>query len=129
MSVRDLCPLYLRSKRVFVQGASRVGSAHPWSRRARVQRRVLIWDVAFVYVLRCADGSLYTGAALDVAARVRRHQSGRASRYTRARLPVRLVWHCERATWGEALREEHRIKKLRRSDKLRLIRARRRANR
>lgn len=72
---------------------------------------------AFVYILRCADGTLYTGAAKDVAARVRRHQAGRASRYTRARLPVALVWSRACATWGDALREEHRIKKLRRAQK------------
>ena len=74
--------------------------------------------MAFVYILRCRDGSLYTGAAKDVAARLRQHQAGRASRYTRARLPVALLWSRNVATWSAAMREEHRIKQLRRSDKV-----------
>jgi len=68
--------------------------------------------VAFVYILRCGDGSLYTGVAKDLAARLREHRAGRASRYTRAHLPVTLLWSREVATWGEALREERRIKNL-----------------
>ena len=72
-------------------------------------------------MLRCGDGSLYTGIAKGLAARLRQHQEGRASRYTRAHLPVTLVWSRECATWGEALREEHRIKQLRRLDKEALI--------
>jgi putative endonuclease len=79
--------------------------------------------VAFVYILRCRDGSLYSGVAKDLAARVRRHQAGRASRYTRTRLPVALVWWREVAGWGAALREEHRIKTLRREAKEALIAA------
>jgi putative endonuclease len=77
--------------------------------------------VAFVYILRCGDGSLYTGIAKDLQARIRQHQEGRASRYTRAHLPVTLVWSRTLATWGEALREERRIKKLRRAGKEALL--------
>ena len=77
--------------------------------------------MAFVYILRCRDGSLYTGIAKDVAARFRQHQAGRASRYTRARLPVALLWSRRVVTWSAALREEHRIKRLRRSDKLAFV--------
>jgi putative endonuclease len=77
--------------------------------------------VAFVYILRCRDGSLYTGIAKDVAARLRQHDAGRASRYTRSRLPVALAWSKGMASRGEALREEHRIKRLSRAEKLRLI--------
>jgi predicted GIY-YIG superfamily endonuclease len=77
--------------------------------------------VAFVYILRCADGSLYTGSAKDVMARLRLHQAGRAARYTRGRRPVMLLWTCECASWGEALREEHRIKRLRRRLKEALV--------
>lgn len=76
---------------------------------------------AFVYVLRCGDGTLYTGVAKDVSARLRQHEAGKASRYTRAHLPVVLVWSCECATWGDALREELRIKSLSREEKERLI--------
>ena len=74
-----------------------------------------------MYILRCRDGSLYTGAAKDLAARVRRHEAGAASRYTRARRPVVLVWSRRVRSWGRALREEHRIKRLKRREKEALV--------
>lgn len=77
----------------------------------------------FVYILRCGDGSLYTGAAKDLDARLLLHESGRASRYTRAHLPVVLVWSCQVETWSEALQEEHRIKQLTRPEKEALVSA------
>ena len=76
---------------------------------------------AWVYVLRCRDGSLYTGAAKDVQARLRQHQAGRAARYTRARLPVALVWSRPCPGWSAALRAEARIKRLRRRQKEALV--------
>ena len=80
----------------------------------------------FVYILRCADGSLYTGIAKDVARRLAEHAAGRASRYTRVRLPVALAW-CRRVrTWSRALKEEYRIKRLPRAGKLEIVRASRR---
>jgi putative endonuclease len=78
-----------------------------------------------VYILRCGDGTFYTGVARDLAARLRRHQEGKASRYTRARRPVTLVWWHEVGSWSEGLREEHRIKQLRRCDKEALMAERR----
>jgi putative endonuclease len=78
--------------------------------------------VPFVYILRCADGSLYTGAAKDLKRRLAQHRAGRASRYTRARLPVQLVFEKRVRTWSRALREEHRVKRLSRTQKLDLIR-------
>jgi predicted GIY-YIG superfamily endonuclease len=75
----------------------------------------------FVYILRCRDDSLYTGVALDVSRRLLEHQAGRASRFTRARLPVALVWTRRVRSWSAALRTEYRIKRLTRSAKLRLI--------
>jgi putative endonuclease len=75
----------------------------------------------FVYILSCRDGSLYTGAAKDLEARLRQHETGKASRYTRARLPVRLVWSRRVRTWGGALREEWRIKQLTRREKEALV--------
>lgn len=75
----------------------------------------------FVYLLRCRDDSLYAGAAKDLSARLREHQLGKASRYTRARLPVELVWSRRVATWSRALREEHRIKRLTRREKQALV--------
>ena len=74
-----------------------------------------------VYILRCRDGSLYTGSAKDLEVRLRLHAEGRAARYTRGRRPLALVWSREVASWSEALREEHRIKRLRRADKEILI--------
>ena len=77
---------------------------------------------AWVYVLRCRDGSLYAGAAKDVQARLRQHQAGRAARYTRARLPVELAWSRPCASWSAALRAEARVKRLRRGQKDALLR-------
>jgi putative endonuclease len=74
-----------------------------------------------VYILRCRDGSFYTGAAKQLKARVRKHEAGTASRYTRARLPVELLWSRRVRTWSRALREEHRIKQLSRRDKEALV--------
>ncbi len=78
---------------------------------------------AWVYMLRCADGSLYTGWSNDVARRLERHRAGKASRYTASRLPVELVYQAAVADRGAALREEARIKRLRRAAKLSLIAA------
>jgi putative endonuclease len=75
----------------------------------------------FVYLLSCRDGSLYAGAAKDLRARLREHEAGRASRYTRSRLPVRLVWSRRVRSWSRALREEWRIKQLTRREKEALV--------
>jgi putative endonuclease len=77
--------------------------------------------VAFLYMLRCGDGSLYTGIALDLQRRLAQHLAGRASRYTRSRLPVELVWSREVESWSAALREEARIKRLSRARKEALV--------
>lgn len=77
----------------------------------------------FVYILRCRDGSLYTGITTDVSRRVQQHQTGCASKYTRARLPVTLSWTRQVESWSQALKEEHRIKALRRDQKEALLRA------
>jgi len=75
---------------------------------------------AFVYLLRCGDGTLYCGWTNDVERRLEQHQAGRASRYTRSRLPVEVVWSKPMASRSEAMREEALIKRLSRSEKLRL---------
>ena len=77
--------------------------------------------MAYVYLLRCRDGSLYTGATRDVARRVGQHQAGSASRYTRSRRPVALVWSVAVRGWGRALRLERRVKRLSRREKLGLL--------
>jgi len=76
---------------------------------------------AWVYMLRCGDGSLYTGWSTDVHARLARHRSGRASRYTASRQPVELALALPMADRGAAMREEARIKGLDRAAKLALI--------
>jgi predicted GIY-YIG superfamily endonuclease len=75
----------------------------------------------FVYIVRCADRTLYTGIARDVHGRVRAHNTGTGAKYTRARLPVRLVYHEVAPSRGAALRREYAIKRLRAKDKRRLI--------
>ena len=76
----------------------------------------------FVYILKCRDGTLYTGSAKLLEARLRAHQAGKGARYTRGRLPVTLVWHTETDTWSAALKLEYRIKSLDRTAKNALIR-------
>lgn len=66
----------------------------------------------FVYLLECADGSLYCGATSDPSRRLAVHASGRGARYTRARLPVRMVFLEETPDRSHALRLEHAIKRL-----------------
>lgn len=74
-----------------------------------------------VYILRCADRSLYTGVATDLAARLAKHNAGKAAKYTRGRLPVQLVYQETAHSRSRALKREHTIKRLSRAAKLRLI--------
>lgn len=74
-----------------------------------------------VYVLRCADGSLYTGITNDLDRRLAAHRAGTASRYTRSRRPVRLVYRERRRSRSAALKREAAIKRLPRAAKLRII--------
>jgi predicted GIY-YIG superfamily endonuclease len=75
-----------------------------------------------VYLVRCGDGTLYTGATNDLPRRFAAHSSGKGARYTRGRGPLVLAWSEEVADRSAALRREHQIKRLRRSEKLRLVR-------
>jgi predicted GIY-YIG superfamily endonuclease len=77
----------------------------------------------WVYMLRCADGSLYTGWTVDVHRRLALHRAGKASRYTASRRPVELAWARQLPDRGAALREEARIKQLPRAEKLALVAA------
>lgn len=72
----------------------------------------------FMYVLLCADGSLYTGYTVDVARRLAQHQAGRASKYTRTRRPVQLCGHWEFPERKAALQAEYAFKQLTRREKL-----------
>jgi putative endonuclease len=78
-----------------------------------------------VYIVRCADGSFYTGVAVDVARRVDEHNGAgkRGARYTRSRRPVTLVYQVSAANRSAACKREYRIKQLTRPEKLALIRA------
>lgn len=76
---------------------------------------------AFVYMLRCKDGSLYTGWTNDLEHRLAMHSSGRGAKYTRGRGPLELVYSEELPDKEAALRRECAIKKLRREQKLALL--------
>lgn len=76
---------------------------------------------AYTYILRCADGTLYTGWTNDLEKRLRAHNEGHGAKYTRARLPVHLVYFETFATKQEALKREAAIKKLSRPRKEALV--------
>ena len=75
----------------------------------------------FVYILECNDNSLYTGITNDLEKRVSAHNSGKGAKFTKARLPVRLVYREPYKTKGDSLKREFEIKKMKRTEKLDLI--------
>lgn len=75
----------------------------------------------YVYIVECADRTLYTGIALDPLNRVDKHNKGAGAKYTRARRPVRLVYTEKALGRSEASKREYQIKQLRRQQKLDLI--------
>ena len=77
----------------------------------------------FVYILRCGDGTLYTGVTDDVQRRLAAHRAGKGAKYTRGRGPPELVYTQEQPDKSAALRREFQIKKLTRPQKERLISA------
>ena len=78
----------------------------------------------YVYLLRCGDGSLYCGWTTDLEARVEQHSLGRGAKYTRSRLPVKLVWYETYEDRHEALSREWHIKRMSRTEKENMIRKR-----
>jgi predicted GIY-YIG superfamily endonuclease len=70
-----------------------------------------------LYVLKCRDNTLYTGITIDVSRRVQQHNSGTASRYTRSRLPVRLIFSEPCRSRSQALKKEYAMKRLSRKKK------------
>ena len=76
---------------------------------------------AYTYLLRCADGTLYCGWTDNLEKRLAAHNSGKASKYTRSRLPAELVYYEVFETRQEAMSREARIKRLSRREKLDLI--------
>ena len=77
-----------------------------------------IW---WVYILRCSDGTLYTGITDDVERRLKAHNSGKGAKYTRGRGPVKLIYREEQPDKSAALKREIAIKKLSRTEKLTLM--------
>lgn len=75
----------------------------------------------FTYIVKCADGSFYTGWTTDLDRRIETHNSGKGAKYTRPRLPVVLVYYEAFATKEEAMRREAAIKKLSRQRKEELV--------
>lgn len=75
----------------------------------------------FVYILKCADGTLYTGWTNDLEKRLKAHNSGNGAKYTRSRRPVELVYHESFETKEEAMKREFALKQLSREEKLALI--------
>lgn len=78
-------------------------------------------DLWYVYILQCGDSTLYTGITTELQRRLEQHNSGKASRYTRARLPVKLLYSETTSNRTEAQKREYEIKQLTRREKLALI--------
>jgi putative endonuclease len=81
-------------------------------------KKAIQWHI---YILRCADKTLYTGITTDLDKRLKCHQSGKASKYTRSRLPVKMIWTEGDHTESSAKKREAEIKKLSRLEKLKII--------
>lgn len=80
----------------------------------------------WVYILRCADGTFYTGSTVDTEKRLACHNSGKGAKYTRSRLPAEMVYREQAADKGAALKREIAIKKMSHAAKLALIEEKRR---
>ncbi|AVL76821.1 MULTISPECIES: GIY-YIG nuclease family protein [Staphylococcus] len=78
-------------------------------------------DKHYIYIVRCKDGSLYTGYAKDIEQRIAKHNSGQGAKYTKIRRPVELVYQEMFNTKSEALKREYEIKTFTREKKLQLI--------
>ncbi len=76
----------------------------------------------YTYIVRCSDGSLYTGWTNDLEKRIRVHNDGRGAKYTKSRRPVTLVYYEEFHTREDAMRREREIKHMSREEKLKMIR-------
>ena len=76
---------------------------------------------SYVYVLRCGDGSLYTGWTNDLKQRLAAHQSGKGAKYTKGRLPIEMVYFEEMSDKSAALKRENELKKLKKAEKELLI--------
>ena len=75
----------------------------------------------YLYILRCGDGTLYTGITNDIPARLKAHASGKGAKYTRGRGPLELVYQERQESYSAALKRERQVKRLTRAQKLHLI--------
>ena len=80
-------------------------------------------NMNYTYIVKCSDGSLYTGWTTDLDRRIRAHNDGAGAKYTKSRRPVRLVYYETYETKEEAMRREYAIKQLTREEKLALLQA------
>jgi len=81
---------------------------------------LMVNKMNYVYIVKCADGTLYTGWTTDVEKRIKAHNEKRGAKYTKSRLPVELFYREECESKSEAMKREARIKKLTRWQKLQL---------
>lgn len=75
----------------------------------------------YTYIVKCSDGSFYTGWTTDIDRRVKQHNSGKGAKYTRVRLPVELIYHEVYETKSEAMKREYEIKSMSRKKKEELV--------
>lgn len=75
----------------------------------------------YVYILECSDGTLYTGWTNDIVKRFEAHQSGKGAKYTKVRLPVKLVYIESCIDKSSGMKREYEIKKMQRSEKVKLV--------
>ena len=93
-----------------------------WAEAAQVVNlRLVLVSSYFVYMVRCGDGSLYTGWTTDIETRVAGHNAGKGAKYTRSRLPVELIYSEKLTSKEDAMKREYAIKKLSRREKMNLI--------
>lgn len=85
------------------------------------ERIAIQMDNSYTYIVECRDGSLYTGWTNDIVKRIENHNNGSGAKYTRSRLPVRLVYYEVYSTKREAMQREYAIKQLTKADKQALI--------
>ncbi|HCI03651.1 MAG: GIY-YIG nuclease family protein [Candidatus Peribacteraceae bacterium] len=75
----------------------------------------------YFYLARCSDNSLYSGSCLDLRAREDKHNSGKGAKYTRARRPVKIIYHEEFETLAEAMKREAQVKNLSKTEKEQVV--------
>lgn len=104
-----------------IQGAGLISYCHVISTALIIEMDKADMDENYTYIVRCADGTLYTGWTNDLKKRIKAHNSGKGAKYTKTRRPVELVYFEHFATKEEAMSREYHIKQLKRAQKQALI--------